>query len=326
MEMTKKERLEAALQGRPLDRPPVSFWRHFAGEDAQGKRCVERHVEFYRATDLDFVKVMHDGLTAPCSLDVHGIEDLKAYRPGGRDNPYVRDYLERAKGVVDAVGGEVHVYANVFAPLTLLRRFGDERLRYYVRTDEAVVRGALDALSEDLALLCQLLVREAGCFGVFAAFQGAEVSRYSDEEFLRIVRPSDLKMLHAANEASDWNILHFCAWDEITNNLERWRDYPGRAVNWAVHVEGLSLAEGREFFDGKAVMGGFDNRRGKLLYSGSREEIAAETRRIVQDYEAAVGTRQGLIVGADCSFLTDFYTERFNWVTEALNTMAATGN
>ena len=321
--MTKKERLLAALKGEPVDRPPISFWRHFSGPQAHGALCVEKHIEFYRKTDLDFIKVMHDGLTAPCSLDVHSLSDLKAYRPLGRKNAYITAFTERASRIVDAIGDEVYVYANVFSPLTLLRRIGDEKLRYYVYEDEKTVTYALDVLAEELSLLCSLLVKECGCLGVFAAFQGNEVSRYTEEQFYRIVYPYDKKMLEAANEASPYNILHFCAWDEIPNRLGIWNTYPGCAVNWAVHIENLSLARGRQMFDGRTVMGGFDNRRGKLLYSGSKRAVQEETQRLVRSYTEETGSNRGLILGADCSFLPDFRLNRFLWVSEALDGLLA---
>ena len=65
-------------------------------------------------------------------------------------------------------------------------------------------------------------------------------------------------------------------------------------------------------------LGGFDNRRGKLLYSGTQEEIRQETRHILETYRRTFGNTDGLMLGADCSFLPDFETERFCWVTEAL--------
>ena len=125
-------------------------------------------------------------------------------------------------------------------------------------------------------------------------------------------------VLEAANEASDCNILHFCGWNQVKNHLQVWKDYPGRVLNWATCVEELTLEDGREYFGGRIVMGGFDNRRGRLLYSAGREAVEAETRKLVDVYRVRYKTDDGLMIGADCSFLTDFETERFNWVTEAL--------
>ena len=316
--MNRKERWLCAMQCRDTDRPPLTFWRHFAGEDAQGERCARLHGEFFHATGMDMVKVMHDGLSAPCSLEARTAADLLAYRPLGRRNPYIEAYVDRCKRVVDEIGTDVYVYCNVFAPFTLLRRIGDERLAGLIRSARPAVLHAMDVLAEEIALLSELVVRESGCLGTFVAFQGAEETRFSDEDFIELVRPYDLRVLSAANAVSAYNILHFCAWDEIRNRMERWRQYPGRAVNWAIYVDGMTLPQGRAYFGGRPVLGGFDNRRGRVLYSGSREQVMARTREIVADYVQATGSTRGLIVGADCSLLTDFERERFTWVRDAL--------
>lgn len=320
--MNKKERMLAALENRPTDRIPVTFWRHFTGDDTRGAQCVQAHKEFYRSTDLDCIKVMHDGLIAPCSLDVSDAYDLRAYRPLGTRNPYIREYVDRCKGVVDAIGGEVYVYCNIFPAITLLRRIGDEKLMSLIETDRAAVLHAMDVMSEEIALLGRLVIEEAGCLGIFAAFQGAEQTRFSKkEDFDEIVRPYDLRVLQSANAVSRYNILHFCGWDEIPNHLEYYQSYPGCCVNWAIYVDDLSLEDGRRFFGNRPVLGGFDNRRGRVLYAGTKDEVEAETRRVVKSYKAATGSTDGLILGGDCSYLPDFQLERFSWVRETAASM-----
>ncbi len=70
--MTKKERVLSALKGERVDKIPVSFWRHFegAGVSLTNKEVAQKHLDFYRATDLDFIKVMYDGFTAPFPLEM----------------------------------------------------------------------------------------------------------------------------------------------------------------------------------------------------------------------------------------------------------------
>ena len=332
--MDKKENLLKALNGQPHDHIPVSFWQHLLPEDLHGIRCVDSHVEFYRRTDLDFIKIMHDGLTAPVTLRPSGLEELLAYRPGRESNPYNREYLERAAAVNDRLASEVYTYCNIFTPITLLRRVGDNRLRAWIKQDKQAVIDILNRMGEDIAWLSERMVRRAGCLGCFLAFQGAESREaaavspepetaagyvlFTPEEYEEIAGPSDRMGLEAANEASDCNILHFCGWNQVKNHLQVWKDYPGRVLNWATCVEELTLEDGREYFGGRIVMGGFDNRRGRLLYSAGREAVEAETRKLVDVYRVRYKTDDGLMIGADCSFLTDFETERFNWVTEAL--------
>lgn len=47
-----------------------------------------------------------------------------------------------------------------------------------------------------------------------------------------------------------------CGWAGNKNQLSLWQDYPAKAVNWAVHVEGLDLEKGRYFMGGRTVLGG----------------------------------------------------------------------
>lgn len=314
--MDKKENLRCALTGQPHDWVPASFFFHLKPHELEGEACTRFHVNFYRKTDVDFLKVMHDGLTAPCTLSPQGLGELKDYRPGRESNAYVSAYLDRVCRVSDALGGDAAVYANIFSPFTLLRRIGEERLLSYIREDASAVRDVLCRMAEDIGWMAEQMVRKAGCMGNFLAFQGAESNLFSVEEYENWIQESDRILLDAANQASPYNILHFCGWNQVKNHLEVWKDYPGCVVNWAIYVEELSLEEGRKYFGMRPVMGGFDNRKTGLLYRGSQAQVEEETRRIIEAYRLAFGSTDALILGADCSFLTDFSPERFRWVLD----------
>ena len=85
-----------------------------------------------------------------------------------------------------------------------------------------------------------------------------------------------------------------------------------QVVNWAVVSEGISLAEGRNIFGGRTVLGGFENGKDGLLYNGSKEVIQEKVKEIIAD----TGTH-GLIIGADCTIPSDISLERIAWVREA---------
>lgn len=313
--MDKKENLRRTLRGEPHDWIPASFFLHLKQNQLTEKACTQFHLDFYKKTDVDFLKVMHDGLTSPCTLSPRGLWELREYRPGGEKNPYIHSYLERVKRVCDGLSGKVEVYANIFSPFTLLRRIGEEKMRFYIMENQRAVRDVLLRMAEDIGWMAKQMIK-AGCLGNFLAFQGAEKNLFSLEEYEQIIKASDLKVLEMANEASAFNILHFCGWNQVKNNLELWREYPGCVVNWATYVEEMDLGEGWRYFGMRPVMGGFDNRREGILYRGSKELVKAETRRIVNQYRESVGNVDSLILGADCSFLPDFKGERFRWVLE----------
>ncbi|MDD3409179.1 MAG: uroporphyrinogen decarboxylase family protein [Eubacteriales bacterium] len=306
--MNRTQRTLAALAGERTDRPPVSFWRHLDPRlDA-----AAQHAAFYEETGVDFIKIMHDGLPVAFA-DLRGAAELTP------EGAYAQAALERARRVTDALVGEAPTYFNVFSPFCLLRRvMPDEAIAQAVRCDEQGVAAALDAAGRTLGCLCGRLIRQAGCLGVFVCFQGNEQGRFSKEVFDRVVRPSDWAVLEAANAASNENIAHFCGWDGIPNVLSRCADYPAKAVNWAISVEKLGLSDGRRLFGGRPVLGGFDNRRGSLLYTATEDEIKRETHRILADYRAREGSLNGLLVGADCSFLPPIASERFRYVVEAV--------
>lgn len=59
--MTKKERIQAAVQRKAVDRPPLSFWRHFPDLDKDPFALAEALLAFHTRYDLDFIKVMPTG-------------------------------------------------------------------------------------------------------------------------------------------------------------------------------------------------------------------------------------------------------------------------
>ena len=65
--MTKRERMQALLHGKAVDRTPLSFWRHLPEIDERPELLAEAIVRDHLAYDLDFVKMMPSGM--------YGVED-----------------------------------------------------------------------------------------------------------------------------------------------------------------------------------------------------------------------------------------------------------
>jgi uroporphyrinogen decarboxylase len=56
-QMNRRERVRAALQGKPVDRPPISFWRHFFDKETSAAGLAEAMLDFQCTYDWDFMKV-----------------------------------------------------------------------------------------------------------------------------------------------------------------------------------------------------------------------------------------------------------------------------
>ena len=245
-------------------------------------------------------------------------KDWYAMKPLGKDSPFIREQVERARAVKAGLKDDMVVIYNVFAPFSLIRfGVGDDLVMDHLRREPEAIAYALDVIAEDCCTLSELLITDAGIDGIYYCVQGGEKNRFTPEEYRRLITPTDKRVLEHANKFSDTNVLHCCGWAGIPNNLEIWQDYPAKAVNWACFVENMNLVEGMKFFGGRCVLGGFDNRPQGVLYSGTREEVEAETARLIQR-----AGKTGVILGADCTLPATVDVNRFSWVVEAASRLA----
>ena len=313
--MTKRERVIAAFKGQETDCTPVCFWKHVPQELWGTDDFIKAQVDFYKETDVDFVKLSADGYFGwpdPVLKDLKDPKELYNMKPFGPDHPFIRGQIDRTKKVVEALGGECVSLYLIFCPLSYLRlEIGYPKMMEVIRKDPEAVKYACNLIAEDVKLLADGIIKESGCDGIFYSVQNAEVNRFTYEEYRDWVTPSDKKILDHINSLSSMNALHCCAWEEVNNRLEDWADYKTPVVSWSRFIDNMDVKEAKEHF-GCAVWGGFDNRPGSLLYTGTREEIEAETRRLIEE-----SGKKGYIVGPDCSIHDELPLERIRWVVEA---------
>src|SRR2546426_1119779 len=55
--MTSRDRIRAAIAGKPVDRVPVALWRHFPGDDQRAESLAAAHVTFQKTYQWDLLKV-----------------------------------------------------------------------------------------------------------------------------------------------------------------------------------------------------------------------------------------------------------------------------
>ena len=319
--MDKRERVLACMNHLTVDRPPVGFWFHFSDEQKMGAACVQAHLDYYNHVDVDLAKIMCDGYfdyPNPLAQSVQKASDWYHLKPLGKNHPFLREQVDRAKAVKDGLKDDMCVFYNVFAPFSSIR-YGtsDELVMAHLREDPQAVAYALGIIAEDNSTLCELLMTEAGCDGIYYCVQGGEKDRMTGETYRAYITPSDKAVLSHANKFSPYNILHCCGWASIPNRLENWQDYPAKVINWAVFIEEMDLVRGRAFFGGKTVLGGCDNRKTGVLYTGSKAEVQSFVRKLVSSFDQDTG----YMIGADCTLPADIDKKRIQWVIEAVNSL-----
>jgi uroporphyrinogen decarboxylase len=269
-EMTKSERLMAAIRGEPVDRPPVALWRHFPGDDQRPEDLAAATVAFQRRYDFDFVKVtpassfcLRDwGSQDVWSGSLEGTRDYTFYPIQSADDWQRLGVLDPAQGALGAqlqclrliageLAGEVPFIQTIFSPLAQAKNLvGKERLLVHLRRYPDAVHAGLEVITETSIRFVAAAI-ETGIAGVFYAVQHAQHGLLSEEEYAVFGRPYDLRVLEAAQGA--WlNVLHLHGANVMFDLVA---DYPVHVINWHDRETWPTLAEAQCRFDG-VVCGG----------------------------------------------------------------------
>jgi len=290
--LTKRERVQAALRGELVDRPPVCFWHHFRPRGS-GQRLAELTYDFFlRRFDLDIAKLMPD-LRYPFPRraiadveDWHLVDALDLAR--GR---YGTEWVRAVRRLRELAGREVPIVVTVFSPLTQALYFvaRTELLFQHLQEDPTVVHSALAVLADNIQRQIELVL-EAGADGIFFALQGCTAAVMSRELYRELGRPYDLLALRSA--ADGWlNVLHVHGDRDLY--FDDVLDYPVQVLSWSDRRAGPSLREARQRTD-KCLMGGWDEFG--ALVQGPADAIRAEARDALEQ----TGGRK-LILANGCS-------------------------
>ena len=313
-QMTHTERVRAALAGDPVDRLPVSMWRHFYGQENAPETLAAAMLGFQERYDWDFMKVnprasyhVEDwGVKAAYHGDEHpritgtpvrAPDDWIKIEPLDINRGVLRDHLAALEAIAKGQRGEVPFLMTVFTPLSIaadLTPSEDVFLEHLRRYPEKV-NAALEPITETFTAFAAACL-ERGVAGLFyATTSWATVDRLSAEEYKRYARPYDLKLLEALPPA--WfHVLHVC---KEHNLLAALADYPVHAFNWDARGAGNpSLAEGHRLVGGKTVIGGVPH--GRDLVEADPERLNAE----IYGMKVALG-RRGWMLGTGCTFPPD---------------------
>lgn len=326
---TKRELVSKVFRNEKAERVPVGFWFHFLeGQEFNNglsdpdvlKKNLAGHKKFAEDFDPDFVKIMTDGFfNLPIDYsNVKTLEDLKNIKPIANDHPFFEKNIELVKGVREIFGEDRLLFFNVFSPFNQLigglsspgSRDGVDKLAAFLEQDAAAVAAALDVIADNLIALISEIVKPGLADGIYLSVNNPN-RRVPAQIYSTFVSPGEKKILEAAQKLAQDNILHICGYAGNKNILSVYKDYPANVINWAVTAEELSLKDGKEYFGGKAVIGGFDNVKEGLLYSGSREDIEKYVEELLQ----GIGTT-GVVIGADCTVPSDIDIERLKWVRD----------
>ncbi len=320
--MNKHTRVLNAMDHKPVDRVPVTFYTHFMTPEAQKNNTVPAQIAWFEECNMDCLCIETDGyMQYPKGGEVRRLSDWKGIRNLPKDHAYFCGQVDRAKRIREGIRDGA-VFYMLFTPFSTIKHTIDSEkgIMDFYREDKEILAEAMKVIEEDTFRLADRIMDETGVDGLFISLQNAGTDKFTGEEYTEYLRPWDLRLLAHANSLSEYNIIHMCSWTGIPNRLELWRDYEYKTVNWAVSVEeNMDMRKGREYFKpGTTLMGGFDNRPQGVLYRGSEEEIKTYTKKQLE-----LAGEVGTILCGDCSLQVDQSREKVRYVVEASEEYAA---
>lgn len=326
MLLTKRERLEKAIQGEAVDRVPVALWRHWPGDDQRAADLAEATIAFQRRWDWDFCKVTPS--SSFCLTD-YGVQDrwdgtlegTRTYTRRAVDRSLdwtelrvldpSRGALSRQLDVLrmlnDAFGDEVPFIQTIFSPLAQAKNVaGPQRLIEHMRTAPDRLKTGLSTLTESTLRFIDAM-RKSGAAGIFYAIQHASHVVMSEAEYRAFGRPFDLQILEALPDEWWLNLVHLHGASPMFDLIA---DYPVHMINWHDRETNLTLEEGKLKFEG-AVSGGLG--RITPMHTGTPVEVREQAREAINHTD---GRR--FVLSTGCVILTTTPTSNIRTVREVV--------
>ena len=258
-----KERVDRALAGQKVDRPPFSLWHHFNKPTPEEE--AQSLIEFHRRYDTDIVKAMND-------FDYPQSTTGKWYEIRPTDSPYPKQ-LETLELVRNGLGGDVYFIDTLFGPYFTAQlllgaepEYADRHLsetevlietskglRAFQQRSPQAWHDMMGAITESTIDHIKKANR-IGTSGTLVSIMNATAQFNSIEDYERFSRPYDKRILDALAD-SRLTMLHLHYLDEAF--IPQFTDFKAPVINYSVKTSGIPMSTMRANFT-QTLAGGVD--------------------------------------------------------------------
>jgi hypothetical protein len=263
------ERVDRALRGQEVDRPPYTFYHHY--KRPTGLLEAQDHLEFHRAYKTDIVKVMNDFDYPKSATD-------KWYELKPVDSPY-SEQLATLEALRKGLNGDAYFIDTLYGPyMTAMILFlAQDKFAGLPKTEEA--RGSrlkefnqfrlenLDKWHDALEAITQSTInhiqkaRKIGISGALVSVFNAWSPYGSVEDYHQNTRPYDKRIFDALADTS-LTVLHL-------HNLERpylgqFTDFSFPVLQYSISGSGIQIPEARKQY-AQVLFAGVDELNYKKL-------------------------------------------------------------
>jgi uroporphyrinogen decarboxylase len=258
--LTHKERVDRALRGQDVDRPPFTFYHHYKRPTPQLE--AQDHLDFHRSYDTDIVKVMND-------FDYPKSSTGKWYELDPVDSPYP-DQLKTLELVRDALNGDAYFIDTLYGPyMTAMllyqaqlpaRANSDEvrdeaiaALHEFQKTNPDGWHRAMEAITRSTINHIQH-AKKIGASGTLVSVFNAESKFGSVTDYATYTRPYDKRVIDALADTK-LTVLHLHFLERPY--IDQFTDFPAPIIQHSVKTSGISVSEIRAKFS-QTILGGVD--------------------------------------------------------------------
>jgi uroporphyrinogen decarboxylase len=278
--------------GKKQDYTPCGFFVHFGNDYKYGDTAVNRHLEYFNAIDMDFIKIQFEA-QFPLLPTIKKPEDWV-------NMPfYKKDYYEKQLYVVQELVKKgkksAPVIATLYSPFMSAGHTVTEKLVVeHLNQDPEKVKKGLEIITESTLLFAKECIK-LGVDGFLSATQGGEASRFQDPNtFKTYIKPYDLVVMKEINAACACNVLHICDYVADYNDLTPFQDYPGHIVNCSMKVGDKTLTPNDMYALFKRPIFGGMEKKGPISKDNQQDlkEAVANTLK---------NAPQQFVLGAECA-------------------------
>jgi uroporphyrinogen decarboxylase len=292
-DMNKRDVVLSLLDGQTT-RPyvPAAFFLHFPPAFRERQAAVEKHLEFFRYTDMDFVKIQYER-TFPANPRIQKPTDW-ATMPR-YDLDFFEGQLRAVEGLVKAAKRDAVVVVTLYSPFMCAGHATSlPTVKAHLEAEPEHVAKGLEIIADSLLRFVRECI-QLGVDGFYASTQGGEAGSFSQPGiFEHYVKPYDLLVMQEFSSACPFNILHVCDYVADYADFTPFLDYPGQIVSSPLKLgdKALSPADAARFF-ARPWMGGLE-RKGTLA-SGTPDQVKEAARAVL------ASAPERFILGADCT-------------------------
>ena len=319
------ERITAAIKKQPVDRVPVSLWRHWPIEDEEPEGLADAMLRWQNKYDFDLLKF--------CPTGTYGIEDWGAETEFIYNNRGVRtitklqiekpedwtklENLDVTQGYLgnqnkalkitsDQLDGTVPILQTIFSPLTTAQKLAGDRIFTDLRCNPEEFKKGLEIIAET-TINFGIEAINSGADGMFFATKLGNYRSLPMNEYQEFGEYYDRMVLDALRESSKIIMLHMHG-DDIMFDLLR--KYPVDAINWHDRTTKPNLKEAASVFPGM-VVGGISE--WTTMLTGTQQDIESEVQNAIEQTQG-----KGFLVAPGCVMSTETKPANVRIVCEAV--------